>query len=216
MASTFHGGLAETVFGTGGSSFQTYQTFAEVLQGYNATMDFCLPPKLVGIGIRLPATDGSQTATWLISGSSTTVSTGTALEYQCMRAGLCFTLLDGGYAIFIVNGNEWALVRYYDEEGDDSLTQVNVKKGWMGTRVGVRPTAAAFSNGIWAAVFTNAIALFNPWLNGSQSLTLSQVQAVFPGNYTCISGSQQPTINTGATFVSHTFGDPDGLILLKS
>lgn len=220
MANTFHGGLAETVFGTGGSSFQTYQTFAEVLQGYNATMDFCLAPKLVGIGIRLPATDSSQTATWLIGGVSTTVTgaTGTApaLEYQCMRAGLCFTLLDNGYAIFIVSENQWSLVRYYDEEGDDFLTQVNVKKGWMGTRVGARPAAAAFSNGIWAAVFTNAIALFNPWANGSQTLSLSQIQAVFPGNYTCISGSQQPTINTGATFVSHTFGDPDGLILLKS
>lgn len=216
MAGMFHGGLVETAFGTGSDAFQAFQTFADMLLEYNATMDFCLAPKLVCIGIRLPATDGSQTATWTLSGTPTTVTTGTAQEYQCMRAGLCFTLLDDGYAGFIVSGNQWNLTKYYDELGDDSLVQVNVRKGWMGSRVGARPTAAAFGNGVWAAVFTHGIALFNPWGNGSQTLTLAQVQAVFPGNYTCISGSQAPTVNTGSTFVSFTFGDPDGICLIKS
>lgn len=216
MANQFQGGLVETVFGTGGSSYENFQTFAQVLQGYNATMDFCLEPKLVGIGMRLPATDGSQTATWRISGSSTTVTTGTSQEYQCMRAGLCFTLLDDGYAVFIVSGNRWQLLRYYDEQGDDTLTQVNVRKQYLGARVGARPTSAAFANGMWAARFQYGLALFNPWLNGSQTLSLADIQAVFPGNWQCLAGTQQPTINTGTTFTSRTFGDPDGQILILS
>lgn len=216
MAGVFHGGLVEDVFGTGGSSFQTYQSFAQVLQGYHDTMDFCLYPKIVGIGIHLPATDGSSTATWLVGGVSTTVSAGTTLEYQCMRAGLCFTLLDEGYAVFIVSGNQWNLTRYYDEQGDDSLSQVNVGKNYLGIRIGSRPTAAAFANGMWAAPFANALVLFNPWGNGSQTLSLAQIQAVYPGSWRCLSGSQQPGINTGMSYTSRTFGDPDGQILLRA
>lgn len=215
VANTWHGGLVEYAFGEGGAAFQGYQTFAQVLQSYNSTMDFCIAPKMVCLGARMPASDGSQTATWRIGGTQTTVTTGTPTEYQCARTAMSFVALDDGVCCFIVSGNRYALLTYYDEQGDDSGSQTNVGKNWLGPRIGGRPTTAAFGNGMWGALFQNGLVVHNPWGNGSQSLSHAQIQAVFPGTWQCISGGQAPTINTGATFTSRTFGDPDGQFFRK-
>jgi hypothetical protein len=214
MSGMFHGGLVETVAGTGGSSFQSFQTFADVLQNYVYIMAFCIAPKLVGLGFRMPATDGSSTATWTISGTATTVSTGTAQEGQCIRAAIGLTALNDGYTVFYTSGDNYALTRWPDEFGDDSQTQVNVKRGYLGPRVGSIPTSAAFANGVWMSVWTGGVVLFNPWGNGAQTITLSQLQAVVPGNYRFLNGTQFPTPNSGAVFSTYTFGDPDGLVLI--
>lgn len=214
MASTLHGGLIEDTFGSGGNALQSFQTFAQVITNYNFGMDFCLAPKLAGIHARLPATDGSSTATWRINGVATTVSTGTAAEYQCMRAALCTALMDNGFFAIGTSGNIWQTVRYYDEFGDDSLAQVNVKRGYLGQPTGAR-ASAAFLNGVWGRKFTGGLVLVNPWLNGSQTITAAQLTTAFGGTYKRLSGTQQPAVNSGAAFTSYTFSDPDGLILLN-
>lgn len=217
MAGVLSGGTVEEAFGTGGASLQYSHTFAQMLSKYYKMMDFLIAPKLLGLVIRLPAKDGSQTASWIIDGSVTTVSAGTAQEYQCMRAGLCFVLLEYGIATYACNGYDYTKYRWYDENGDDSLTQCNVKRGYLGKRIGARPTAAFFSNGVWLVEWDNGYSLFNPWGNGHQTITAADMAAKFPGVLIkCINGTQQHAINTGDVFASHTFGDPDGLILLKA
>lgn len=216
LASTLHGGIMEDTFGSGGNALQSFQTFAQVITNYNFGMDFCIAPKLFCLHARLPATDGSATATWRINGVATTVSANTTQEYQCMRAAMCTALMDNGYFAIGTNGNIWNTTRYYDEFGDDSLAQANVKRGYLGQPVsGTRPSAA-FINGVWGRKFTNGLVLVNPWLNGAQTITAAQLTTAFGGTYKRISGTQQPAVNSGAAFTSYTFGDPDGLILLNS
>lgn len=217
LANTLHGGLLEDVIGAGASSWEWFQTAGTNPSGWNALrtnyyqgMDFCQSPKLVGLGVRLPATDGSQTSSFGVSGSLTTVATGTALEYQLMRYALCTALLDDGYLACGVDGYDWSLVRWYDEFGDDSLTQVNVKRGYLGVGLTTRPTSPTWSQGtlgVWSRSFTNGIAIVNPRGNGSQTISLGD-------SYTKLSGAQQPSINSGATVTSVTVGDGDGIILL--
>lgn len=216
------GGLLEGVFGNGASSwewqcfggFATHVGWRNTLTNYYQGMDFCLNPKLVGMGIILPATDGSTTASFGVAGTLTTVSTGTALEYQLLRYGLCTTLLENGYAACGVSGSgnsyNWAVVRWYDEFGDDSLTQVNVPRGYLGYPVQSRPTAPMFAQGtlgVWGRWFQHGLALVNPRGNGSQTVALGTT-------CTKLTGSQQPSINSGATVTSVTLGDGDGIILL--
>lgn len=218
MDNTLHGGLLEFVIGNNGPSWQSFQTFSQVLTNYNFAMDYCLAPKLVGFGIQVPATDGSQTATFQTGGVATSVTTGTALEYQEARLGLGMALLDDGYAAYVVHGLDYSVVRWYDEFGDDSLTQVNVKRGYLGSRVGSRPTSSAISLGtlgVWIAKFTNGIAVINPWGNGAQTVTAAQLTtATGVSTYRALGGTQQPAINNGATYSSRAFADGDAQILL--
>lgn len=219
-----HGGLLENVLGAGASSWECFQqgNFANVgtpypsgwpnlLANYYQGMDFCLAPKLVGLGAKLPAIDGSQTASWPIGSGTTlsTITTGTAQEYQLMRYGLCTALMDNGlYAPGVAGGYDWSKLRWYDEYGDNSLTQVNVKQGYLGWPITLRPTTPAFAQGplgVWMRLFQHGKALVNPRGNGSQTVTVSGTK---------ISGTQQPTINDGSTVTSVTLGDGDGIILL--
>jgi hypothetical protein len=219
-----HGGLLESVIGNGASSWEDFQVgnpntgnttypsgWPNLLANYYAGMDFCLAPKLVGLGCRLPSTDGAHTASWPIGAGTTlsTVTTGTALEYQLMRYGLCTTLLDDGYYTPGVNGYDYSTVRWYDEFGDDSLTQVNVKRGYLGLPLSVRPTSPTWNQGplgVWQRCFQYGRSLLNPRGNGSQTVSVSGTK---------LNGSQQPSINNGASVTSVTLGDGDGIILLN-
>ncbi len=225
LENTLHGGLLENVLAAGASSWECFQigntntgntTYASgwpnLLANYYQGMDFCQSPKLVGVGTKLPATDGSQIAS-IPSGAGTTlttVSTGTAQEYQLMRYGLCTTLLDDGYFCPGVTGYDWSLLRWYDEYGDDSLTQVNVPRGYLGTALSTRPTSPTWAQGtlgVWSRSFTGGIALVNPRGNGAQTVTL-------PQTYQKLTGTQQASINSGATVTTVTLADGDGIILI--
>jgi hypothetical protein len=225
LENTLHGGLLENAIGAGASSWEYFQRgnfsspstpylsgWPNVLANYYQGMDFCQAPKLVGLGTKLPATDGSQTASWVIGGGTTlaTVSTGTALEYQLMRYALCTTLLDDGYFAPGVSGYDWSKLRWYDEYGDDSLAQVNVRRGYLGTPLTVRPSSPTWAQGalgVWSRSFTNGMAIVNPRGNGAQTVAL-------PASYTKLTGTQQSTINNGATVSSVALADGDGIILL--
>jgi hypothetical protein len=210
LENTMHGGLLESVIGVGASSWEFWQTgggsaWNSLRKNYYQAMDFCIAPKMVCLGTRLPAIDGSQVASWAVSGTLTNVATNTALEYQLMRMALCTTLLDDGYFGASVNGYDPMLTRWYDEYGDDSLTQVNVKRGYLGMPLTVRPTAA-WNAGVWRRDFDNGTILVNPRGNGSQTVALG-------ATFTKLSGTQQPLINSGASVSSVTLLDGDGIIL---
>lgn len=212
-ANTYHGGLVEGAFGIPSSSYQAFQTYADMQGNYTNIMAFCLAPKLVVIGSWLPATDGSSTATFTTGGVATVASTGTALEYQLMRMGLCFTHANGNaYYGTGVDGYNWAVTRWYDEFGDDSLTQVNVPRGWLGAPLAAGPTT--ITNGVLVRAFQNGCVTSNPWGNGAQAVTNAHIAAVTGRNQKFIAGTQQPSINTGSAYTSYTHADGDGLTLL--
>lgn len=220
-----HGGFIEEVAGVTGPSWQSFMTATQVLTNYRYALGWCTAvytgpgiyngtqPQLVGVGIKLPPTDGSQTTTFFTGGANVTVTSGSALEYQAMRCMLCLTLMDNGFLMYGTPSYNAVLVRWYDENGDDSLTQVNVKRRYLGLRTAAPPTASAI-NGIWIAVFQNGIACWNPWGNGTPTLTAAQLLTLYGRNFKCMAGTQQPSINTGLAFTSYTFKDGDGLILL--
>lgn len=214
LDNTLHGMFVENVSGVAGSGWQNFMTFADILTNYNYGLAYCLSPKLVALGNRFPATDGSSTTTFTTGGTATTVAHGTALEYQSARCMLALTLLNNGYFAVGVSGYNYGVTPYYDEFGDDSLTQVNVKRGYLGQPLSGVPTSALIAQGplgIWGRQFTNGIALINPWGNGTQTLTAGTLGGV----WYFLNGTQAPSVNSGALFQSFTFADGDGLILLN-
>jgi chitodextrinase len=219
IANTFHGLLLEDIFGVAGVSWQTYRTWPQVLANINSAVAFCQSPAMVMVGIRVPASDGSSTCSFFTGGTTVTVASNTAQEYQFVRCAMCAIMMTAAIPTFgsssSASGYNQALTKWYDEAGDDSGAQVNVKRGYLGIPTSAVPTAAAFSNGVWGRLYPNGLVLFNPWSNGPQTLTLAQIQAVFPGNYLAPLGTQQPTINNGKVPTTISFLDGDGRILLK-
>lgn len=214
MDNFFHGGLIEGVAGVAGSGWQNFMTFADILANIDYAIGYCLSAQLIGVQVRLPATDGSSTSTFTTGGVATTVSTGTALEYQEMRCMLCMTYMRNVYFAVGVNGYDYGLTRYYDEFGDDSFGQVNVKRGYLGTPVSAYVT---ISSGVHLRLFTGGVVAFNEWGNGPQTLTTAQIAtALGTGTLYLLNGTQQPSINTGGVFSSYAMADGDGLILLNA
>jgi hypothetical protein len=221
------GGLLESAMFAGGNAWEFFQTgnfstgkldpsgWANTLANYYLGMDFCLPPKMVGLGCRFPTTDGNHPSSFPVNGTPTNVTAGSALEYQTLRYGLCTALMDDGYfAPGTISTYDYATLRWYDEYGDDSLTQVNVPRGYLGFPLTTRPSTATWAGGtfgIWSRQFTGGVAIVNPRGNGSQTVTTSML----PGVWHFLTGSQQPTINSGALFAGVTLGDGDGIILLR-
>ena len=227
MDNYFNGGLVEGVAGVSGSGWQTYMTAADIQKNYAYIMAYCAPPSwwvpkkmgpfqpLVGLGCYLPATNGSGTIVLRTGGKLVTVEAGSALEYQMMRCMLCLVLMGTpsgtGYLAVGAPGYNYALARWYDEFGDDSLAQVNVKRGYMGN-----PTSAAvtLSNGVQIRAFDNACALFNAWGNGLQLINVEMITAAIGKSCKYLNGTQQPEINSGEPFLGRALMDGDGLVLL--
>lgn len=225
LENTLHGGLIENVIGSGASALECFQrgNFSNpgtpypsgalnILDIYYQGMDFCLAPKMVGVGVKLPSADGTITSSWPVGAGTTltTVTAGTAFEYQLLRYGLAFSLMDDGYFAPGCTGYDWSKPRWYDEYGDDSLTQVNVKRGYLGTPLTTRPTTPQWAlgpMGVWWRAFSNGGVAWNPRGNGAQSITL-------PRQYQALTGTQQPTINNGALVTSLTIPDGDGRIFI--
>lgn len=214
-AGAFGGGLVEAAFGSPGNSYQAFQTNADMQANYATIMAFAVAPKMVVIASWLPATDGSTTATFTTGGVATVAATNTPLEYQLMRLGLCWTRVNGdAYYGVGTNGNNWGVTRWYDEFGDDSLTQVNVPRGWLGQPVNQTLTIITLSNGVQLRVFTGGVAMINPWGNGAQTVTSSQLAGVGLTGLSHLNGTQQPTLNNGGAFTTWSAADADGLLLV--
>lgn len=185
-----HGGLFEATIGPTWSFEHTYGTVPTILS-YQAVIDFCSAPKKC------------------IIHSYPTNST----DYQTARYGLGICLMaDGYYAASIAGNYNGANAMWMDEFGGNPGT--NVGKGWLGQRVGSRPSAAGI-NGCWIADFQHGTCVLNPKGNGIQTITNTQINNFLGTSYTFsfIEGIQVPSINTGATMASVTLQAGDAIIL---
>lgn len=146
-------------------------------------------------------------------------------NWQAMRYGIAATLMNNGYYYANTNPNlydETAANRlWFDEyDGGGVLGSNGVVTGGLGVGYLGQPSAGAagavqtapWSNGVWKREFANGIALWNPKGNGTQTVSLSGL-----GNLKHLSGSQNPSLNNGATVTGGTvtLQDRDGLILLR-
>lgn len=195
LANTLQGGAMEGQFGSG--SADASSGFALTIAAYQHVMDLCLAPKLVVV--------------FVVPSSAT--------DWQGMRYGLGGALMDDGYC-FITGPNASYRIDdcpWLDEYGGNPGT--NVAKGWLGLRVGPRPSGPAIS-GAWVAEFDNGVAIVNPAnAAGSVTVMLAQLNSYLGKSptyqYHFIQGSQNPSLNSGALFSSVTLAKGDAVLLKK-
>jgi len=124
-----------------------------------------------------------------------------ASHYQGMRYGLS-TALQRGYYYGAESGTP-ATLWYFDEYNGGTVDKV----GYLGAPI-EPPQSAAWQSGVWRRRYTNGTAYVNPKGNGPQTVALGITQYH-------IRGSQQPTVNTGASATSITLLDRDGVVMLN-
>jgi hypothetical protein len=122
---------------------------------------------------------------------------GPATDYQGFRYGFASCLV-GGNAYFAYNLSEvYNAVNIFDEYS-----------ARLGTAIS-GPQTHPWQNGVWRRDFANGIALVNPRGNGAQTVTLE-------ASYKHLSGTQDPSVNNGATVTKVALNDRDGVILLRT
>ena len=122
---------------------------------------------------------------------------GDPTDYQAFRYGLATCLMDDGYYSFTDQSKGYQGVIPFDEYTAN-----------LGTAISA-PPAGPWQNGIWRRDYQNGIALVNPKGNGVQTVTLE-------ANFLKLKGTQDPSVNNGATTRSVTLQDRDGIILLRT
>jgi hypothetical protein len=135
-------------------------------------------------------------------------------NWQAMRYGITAALMNNGYYYANTNGSlqdETAANRLWFDEYDGGGLGVGYLGQPLSNAAGAVQTVA-WSNGVWKREFANGIVLWNPKGNGQQTISLSGL-----GNLKHFSGSQNPSLNNGATVTngSVTLQDRDGLILMR-
>jgi hypothetical protein len=166
--------------------------FVNALAGYHQIMGMLNNPKLL-----------------VVIGKTETLS----IEYDAMRYGLAFTLMDNGYFCFSKGNNSelhndagygqappW--FDEYDPEGVAGGTS------WLGEPI-EPPQTAPWQNGVYKREFQFGAALVNPKGNGTRTVTLPA------GVFKRIDGAQVPSINTGQAVTNPTLKDRDGLLLVR-
>ena len=194
-----HGGVLEQQIqpGNPGSSMQGLFGAVTMIKAAQAITNFCLNPKQV-----------------IFNGSNSS-----ATDYQGARYIICAALIVGCHGS-VSNNSSYRVDDYvwYDEYGGNPGT--NVGKGWLGSPLSL-PTAAGV-NGVWIALYQNGVVLWNPWNNGSQTITLSQINSYLGKTLSLnfIKGVQDPTLNSGNAMTSVTLADDgaggfrgDGVVL---
>ena len=122
---------------------------------------------------------------------------GNATDYRAMRYGLASCLMDDGYYYFNDDAHENYGVTWFDEF--DAKLGAAVSK----------PQTSAWKSGVFRRDFENGIVLVNPKGNGSKKVTLD-------GTFIKLKGSQDSSVNNGATVTEVTLQDRDGIILLRN
>jgi hypothetical protein len=115
-----------------------------------------------------------------------------------MRYGLTTCLLDDGYFMTEISGYVYGDIVNYDELSQN-----------LGYPLQSRPTEA-WKNGLWRRDYQYGIAIVNPKGNGTQT------NVALDGTFRKINGTQDTTVNNGATGVTTiTLNARDGIILLR-
>lgn len=125
---------------------------------------------------------------------------GVSSDYRLMRYGLCTALLNDGYFSYARSSSVHATsgLSWFDE-----YDNAGAGRGYLG-----QPIGSAFRVGsAWRRDFTNGISLVNP--------TTASVTVQLGGMFRRIKGTQDLTVNSGATVSSVTIPSRDGIILLR-
>lgn len=104
-----------------------------------------------------------------------------------------------------------AALDWYDFAGGVN----GLPRGWLGAPIdALRPTTAKVAKGpigLFGVEYTNGMVLVNPKGNGTQNI----VNADIPGTWKFITGTQDPTRDSGANFSSVSLPERDGLFLQR-
>jgi hypothetical protein len=169
--------------------FQYLGSWNSVMSRYFALANYSSSTKLV--------TFGSNAAT-------PTNGTGGAWRYQ-----LCSCLMGNGFIQF-APGGDYSTTVWLDEYDNPlgAATQLAATSTSSVYSTSGQGSAGSWKQGVWRRDFVNGIALVNP-SGSSQTVALD-------GTFRKISGTQDPSVNNGATgLTSVTIPNADGLVLLR-
>jgi hypothetical protein len=121
---------------------------------------------------------------------------GSVTDYQAMRYGLASCLMDDGYYAFNNAANQNYGVNWFDE--------FDAKLGGAVSK----PQTAAWQSGVYRRDFEGGIVLVNPKGNGQREVTLE-------ADFVKLKGTQDPSVNNGATVRKVTLKDRDGIVLMR-
>jgi hypothetical protein len=124
-------------------------------------------------------------------------------DYQGFRYGLTSCMLTDAYFSFNPLNSDGS-----EDDGNNPLFDEYAWQGKLGSATTSTPTTA-WQKGVYRRDFANGIALVNPKGNGAQTVTLE-------ANYTRITGTQAPSVNSGQTVLTLTLQDRDGIILMRN
>jgi hypothetical protein len=171
-------------------SVETYINWDATMAEYKFRMNLTIPPKLVVLGHGGMAANGADPYT--------------ATPYQAMRYGVASVALDDGYYAFSPDGYPDDVLFWFDELGGNAG---GPPLGYLGYPTQAPPTVA-WQSGVWRRDFDHGIVLVNPKGNGAKTVSLG-------GTFKHLTGTQNPSLNNGASVTSVTLQDRDGLILLR-
>jgi hypothetical protein len=121
---------------------------------------------------------------------------GTLTDYQGMRYGFASCAMDNGYFAYTDSSKRYYGVPWFDEFNAE-----------LGAAVSA-PSTSAWQSGVYRRDFANGIVLVNPKGNGQRTVTLES-------DFVKIKGTQDTSVNNGATVRQVTLKDRDGLVLLR-
>jgi hypothetical protein len=121
---------------------------------------------------------------------------GTLTDYQGMRYGFASCAMDDGYFAYTNSSKPYYGAPHFDE--------FDAK---LGAAVS-GPSLSAWQSGVYRRDFANGIVLVNPKGNGSRTVKLE-------GDFVKIKGTQDTSVNNGATVREVTLKDRDGVVLLR-
>ncbi|MGA3131489.1 MAG: IPT/TIG domain-containing protein [Terracidiphilus sp.] len=201
LTGVMSGGMDEAAIGVSWS-YESWAGAERMQLVYKNTWDNTGGPQYLFFGHADLQTNGVDAAAYT-SGNITAYSP----TWQGMRYGIAACLMGNGYYTPTgTSGYSDATFLWFDE-----FDNAGAGVGYLGQAVDPWKTGA-WSNGVWKREYQNGIVLWNPKGNGQQTVSLSGL-----GNLKHILGSQDPTINNGASVTnsSVTLNDRDGLILLR-
>jgi hypothetical protein len=134
---------------------------------------------------------------------------GSPTNYRLMRHNLVAAMMVDAYFNYSDGaGGNYTSLWWYDEYSVDFATGQATgdasEKGYLGQATGA---AVKLSNGVWRRDFANGIALVN---NSGSTQTVS-----LGGTFRRIRGTQDPTVNSGASVSSVSLPPQDAVILLR-
>lgn len=213
MVGQLDGMLCESYMGKSWS-WETSQTWTTVRDYYYRALASAANPHMVVFGVTYPDTntDGSALVRQPTSGGFPPQNT----QWQWARYGAATAYLGEGMPG--INrfsqgySSDLAALDWYDFFG--GIT--GLARSWLGAPIdALRPTTPKIAKGtigIYGVEYTNGIVLVNPKGNGTQTV----VSADIPGSWKFLTGTQDPTRDSGASFSSISLPERDGLILQRS